>query len=166
MPLLMVMRHAKSDWISAADYDFDRPLSARGHRAAQRMTEWLSENDLIPDKVISSSALRTRETVGYVVDGLALASEIANFDDSFYLAGPSHWLDTIQDQTDEKVLICGHNPGLEYLVYGLAPKRPPLTDSGKLMTTAAIAVFAFDCPWAEVEFGSGRLVHLARPNEL
>jgi phosphohistidine phosphatase len=35
--MLYLMRHAKSDWHSAAQSDFDRPLNKRGSKDAARM---------------------------------------------------------------------------------------------------------------------------------
>jgi len=58
---LLLLRHGKSDW-STNDDDMYRPIKDRGKRGAQRIGVWLAQKNLIPDKVISSPAERTRVT--------------------------------------------------------------------------------------------------------
>lgn len=159
---LLVMRHAKSDW-NTNDTDFDRPLNGRGVRAADRMAEWIEENDLVPDRIISSPAERARATAMAVVWGCGVDRAFVDFDRDLYHADAFTWLQLLTSQTtSRRLLICGHNPGLDDLVDHLAATPPPLSSSGKLMTTAAIAHFRFDCPWSDITAGSGHLVKLTR----
>jgi len=69
---LLVIRHAKSDWGSSSMTDFDRPLSRRGQRAADMMAAWLDSNNLEPDRVVSSAAIRARTTAECVVNHFAI----------------------------------------------------------------------------------------------
>ena len=62
MRRLLLARHAKSSWGNPALTDHDRPLNARGYRAAQLVGAALSELGCVPDVVLSSTATRTRET--------------------------------------------------------------------------------------------------------
>ena len=62
---LLVMRHAKSDW-DVGGSDFDRPLNGRGERAAQAMAAWIIEEDLAPDRILTSPANRARTTAAVV----------------------------------------------------------------------------------------------------
>lgn len=163
MTELLVMRHAKSDW-SLGLRDFDRPLNDRGTRAAARMGEWLSENDLAPDLIISSSAERTRRTVDAVI--LACGTEQVQFFDELYHATATTWLAHLRRQEVHRVLLCGHNPGLDDLVETLAIDAPPLNDTGKLMTTAAVAHFSFSSNWDSITPRSGLLHQLVRPREM
>lgn len=162
---LLVMRHAKSDW-SAGLADFDRPLNDRGSRAADRMAEWLLDEQLCPDRVISSPAARTRATAMAVVSSCNTDRRLVEFEPQGYLADAYTWLQLLASQPAGRVLICGHNPGLDDLVDHLAASPAPLSDSGKLMTTAAIAHFRFATPWDELTLGSCELVQLVRPREL
>ena len=168
MRRLLVMRHAKSDWSDPSLPDADRPLNERGRMAASKMAGWIAERGLTIDRVVSSSSLRTRQTVGHLVDGLALAT----FRDDLYLADADRWIDVIRalevigPAPADTVLICGHNPGLDDLVEWLSAAEPPRTGTGKLMTTAAIADLTFDTSWSDVGAHTGRLVDLVRPREL
>lgn len=163
---LVVMRHAKSDWDSGAASDFDRPLSRRGHNDAPRMAQWLDDNDLKPDRVLSSAAVRARRTAGYVIEYFDMADADTEFSDELYLADADTWLDALADQSADRILICGHNPGLDWLVDTLSRVPPTPTADGKLMTTAAIAHLVFDTSWAKLGPGSADLQHLVRPRDL
>ena len=165
MPELLVMRHAKSAW-DTGDPDHLRPLAPRGERDRVTMARWLVANDLRPDRVICSTAVRARETAQYVIETFGLDPANTEFDDQLYHAGFRQWLGRIRDQTVPRVLICGHNPSLDMLVETLASTEPQLSATGKLMTTAAIAHFTFDGPWDDLAPGMARLLHLVRPREL
>lgn len=159
---LLVMRHAKSAW-DTGDPDFHRPLNARGVRNADEMARWIDTNDLAPDRVLSSPAVRARATAMAVVYECGIDRGSVDFEDNLYLADAFTWLQAMATQTGERLLICGHNPGLDELVDHLSPTLVPLTASGKLMTTAAVAHFAFDSNWDQLTAGSGKLLSLTRP---
>jgi len=163
---LLVMRHAKSDWSDPALPDERRPLAPRGNRAAARMAEWLDEKELTPDRVLSSSAVRTRETVAHLARGLDLDPVNMEFRDDLYLAGAWDWIDALRHESVDRLLICGHNPGFDDLVDWLCFEPPERTLDGKLMTTSAIAHLRFDDDWSAIGPTSGRLHALVRPREL
>ena len=162
---LLVMRHAKSDW-TAGHADCDRPLNDRGIRAADRMAGWLLDEQLCPDHVISSPAARARATAMAVVFCCSTDNHQVEFEQRAYLADAFTWLQLVASQPSGLTLICGHNPGLDDLVDHLSASPVPLSDSGKLMTTAAVAHFRFDTSWNELVQGSCELVQLVRPREL
>jgi phosphohistidine phosphatase len=66
----------------------------------------------------------------------------------------------------QRVLIAGHNPGLEDLVRTLSADEVATPADGKLMPTAALACLEIADPWAEVGPGSGRLLSLTRAKSL
>jgi phosphohistidine phosphatase len=172
MPELLVMRHAKSDWGSGLP-DFERPLSERGNDDAPRMAQWLEDEGLVPDAVLTSSANRTRTTAHYVVEQFELTDGVVDERPALYHAGADTWTNVLRglpgqtprSQPPQRLLICGHNPGLDDLVEYLAGETPELTSNGKLMTTAAIAVFTVD-DWSTLSPATARLVEIMRPREL
>lgn len=165
MPELLVMRHAKSAW-DTGEPDHRRPLAPRGERDRMTMARWLVANDLGPERVVSSSAVRARATARYVVDTFGLDAGSVEFDDDLYHAGFRQWLGRIRAERVDRLLICGHNPSLDMLVETLSSSEPGLSATGKLMTTAAIAHLRFDVAWESIRAGSGELVTIARPREL
>jgi len=137
--LLIVMRHAKSDWDSGATSDFDRPLARRGERDAPRMGRWLREQRYIPQHIVSSPAARARETTIRVVKELGLQQAAVDWNRALYEADVEDLLEVIANCDAPTTLLIGHNPGLEALVRYLA--RPAtLPPEPKVMPTAGVIV--------------------------
>ena len=59
---VILFRHGKSDWNATFESDHDRPVSKRGSKAAKKMGKYLSNIDQVPSLIISSTALRARNT--------------------------------------------------------------------------------------------------------
>ena len=58
---LLLLRHAKSDYPDDVA-DHERPLAPRGVRDAPHTGTWLADAGRVPDLVLCSDALRTRQT--------------------------------------------------------------------------------------------------------
>ena len=80
---LIVLRHAKAGWPDAAD-DHARPLAERGHAQAPAAGDWLREHDLVPDAVVCSDALRTRQTCVWVCERLGELAPTPYLDPRLY----------------------------------------------------------------------------------
>lgn len=162
---LILLRHAKSDWNSAARTDHDRPLNHRGRRDAPRMGQWLADSGYIPDAVYCSDAERTRETLALVCDDPQwMSSDFPiTYSRELYLASTSAILEIISDAFDDHthVMVVGHNPGMDMVLLHFC-SGVRLTSSGKLMTTATAAVLEFD----GAAMTGARLVDLKRPGDL
>jgi len=164
---LMLMRHAKSDWHSQLA-DIDRPLNDRGAQDAVRMGAYLNNANLVPDKMIVSSAQRTQQTAELLLQNMSLPENNIIVDRQLYLADTETMCDIIALYVSEgqRLLLLAHNPGMDYLVSYLASTPPPLSDSGKLMTTCAVACFHLDSLAALTKPGQGELQSLLRPKEI
>lgn len=171
MKTLTLLRHAKSSWDDPVARDFDRPLNAKGQRAAAAMGRYIRSEAPAFDHVVASPATRVVETIEQVEAGYG--SELAPaWDRRIYLASASSLLDivhTLPPGADSALLI-GHNPGLEDLILMLIPDRAgdALRDSvEEKFPTAAIAVMTFDVAgWAAIRAGSGTLIRFIRPRDL
>jgi phosphohistidine phosphatase len=165
---LLIMRHAKSDWDTDDGSDFDRPLSRRGIKDINAMAIWLENNHLLPDKIVSSPARRAKQTTSLLIKDAKLDKHLTVWDDKIYEAGLGDLLTVIDNHSEDvrRLLIVGHNPGLDNLVMYLAKNHPEFTSSGKLMTTAAIAVMDYGDGVISTEDGSAVLIDLMRPKEL
>jgi len=169
MPTLYLMRHAKSDWHSTSQTDFDRPLNNRGSEDAVRMGHWLATQSLKPQVLlVASPAQRARQTVLAVAEILDIHEDEIAFKQELYLASQPTLVNILRAVTDstESVLLIAHNPGLDELVKWLDSESPPLSESGKLMTTAAVARFKLPGSWAKLNPGEAKLQQLQRPREL
>ncbi|MBP7356442.1 MAG: histidine phosphatase family protein [Longilinea sp.] len=134
MKTVILMRHAKSSWKDPEITDHERPLTKRGEKDAPKMGKLLKEHHLCPERIFSSSALRASQTADAVAAKCDYKEEIAYLDE-LYLAEPQAYLDLLINLPDEmeRVLIVGHNPGLEGLLQILSGAVNPLP-------TAAVAV--------------------------
>jgi phosphohistidine phosphatase len=159
---LLLMRHAKSDWNDATLSDFERPLNPRGRRSAPLMAEWLTEHDLVPDLVLSSTACRARETAEIVTQTLQYRGPM-QWSERLYHAPPAILIESIEQVSSQHncLLLVAHNPGLESLVSSLG-------ETFSAMPTAAIAWFEFESEtWQLSPRPSNfRLIQIACPKEL
>jgi phosphohistidine phosphatase len=162
MKTLLIMRHAKSSWEETEVHDHDRPLNKRGKLNAPRMGRLLRELDLVPDLILTSSARRARDTAEAVADQSGCEGDI-KVDEGLYAAPPEAYLEALMaaDDSCHRLLVVGHNPGVEELLGMLTDEQEPLP-------TAAIA--QVDLPiqsWTELTGEiSGRLIRVWRPKEL
>jgi len=171
MKTLGLYRHAKSGWSDPRARDFDRPLSERGKRAAVRMGQHIRDYGARWDRIISSPAARCAETIelGYQAIGQTYS---VNWDRRIYLASSASLLDLLRDLEDNpaSVLMVGHNPGLEDLIFELVPddSSSPLRDIvEEKFPTATFAVLELDIDsWDQIDVNCARLIHLVRPRDL
>jgi phosphohistidine phosphatase len=167
---LLLLRHAKSSWDDPSLPDFQRPLAPRGMKAAPRMGRYMRENDLIPDVVLCSAAVRTRQTWALVSAELRCEPEV-RFQRGLYLSDPAHLLMEIHVQPDAAgtVLLIGHNPGIETLARRLAGFGPDgeLERLSTKYPTGALAVLRYAGErWSGVIRGSCELESFVRPKDL
>lgn len=147
MKTLCLLRHAHSEPAASHDMDdHDRVLSARGQIEAENLGAFMKEQGILPDAVFCSSSTRTRETARIAFADLfphGMDEVQTRFSRDFYLAPPDIILDEIRNTNDKyaKLLIVGHNPGLEDLAEKLARAGGEMI--GKF-PPAALAVFACD----------------------
>ncbi len=165
---LLILRHAKSAWDTGAPSDFERPLAKRGRKAAPRVGRFLATEGLVPDYVVSSPALRARQTVIAVCAEMGIDEESIHWDQRIYGGWTTTLIDVLRDSPDAavRVMIAGHNPGLESLLETLSSERVSIPSDGKLMPTAAVAHLEIDCDWRRLDRGAGRLLSLTRARSL
>lgn len=166
MKILILLRHGKSDWRADFAHDHERPLSDRGVRASRRMGRFLATAGPKPDRVISSTAVRTRSTAELVVGSAGWNLEIEQRRE-LYGTGPSGVLDVLRglppdpDRPDSCILLVGHEPTWSSLA-------SLLIGGGHLaVKTATAAWIELAIPaWGEVASGTGELRMLLPPRTL
>ncbi len=162
MKTLLILRHAKSSWGDPSLADHDRPLNARGKRDAPRMGQLLADQELTPDWIVSSTAKRARKTATKVAKACGFERQV-ELNGRLYHAYPADYVHVLREVDDQhqRVLVVGHNPGLEELVATMAGQY-------QSMPTAALAhvVIDIDC-WSDLQSTStSRLVSIWLPREL
>ena len=164
---LLILRHGKADkHTQCADYV--RPLHDKGKRAAQRVGVWLASHDLTPDHIISSpaeralvSAEKASKAMGRYVGAIVTDQRVYNADLDTLLAVLGECANT-----DKRVLLVGHNPGLEDLLSHLVSEELPRSRKGKLLPPGALARLSMPASWTHLAAGSARLTELVYPEQL
>jgi phosphohistidine phosphatase len=165
---LLILRHAKSAWDTNAATDFERPLAKRGKKASPRVGRFLFQQDLVPDFVVSSPAMRARQTVIAVCGQMDIGPDQIIWDDRIYGGWTTSIVSVLMDCPNDakRVLIAGHNPGLETLLQYLCHHRVPIPPDGKLLPTAAVAHLQIDSEWSNLDSGVARLLSITRSRSL
>ena len=162
MKTLLLLRHAKSSWKQPELADHDRPLNKRGKRTAPLMGALLQDEDLIPDLIFCSSAVRAHTTALLVAKACNYRGKIKQTG-AFYLAGPEDYVEVLRQVADKhaRVLVVGHNPGLEALIEAL-------TGEAMVMPTAALAYIELSLKrWRDLDMNTEcKLLNVWRPKKL
>lgn len=164
---LLILRHGKSDW-STPSGDFQRPLKKRGRKNAKQMGDWLSGQQLVPDYVVSSPAVRAFETARLACRAMQFSDKDIREEPVIYGAGSTQLLQVVREvpKAAGRILLVGHNPGMEDLVLYLVAGDLVWPEDGKLMPTAALARFRVTGPWAEVSSETTEFVEIIRARGL
>lgn len=167
MKSLSLLRHAKSGWDDPTLADFDRPLNARGREAARAMGREMRALGLAWDRVIASPAARVTGTIGELAQSYGPLDP--DYDERTYLAAPETLLEIVRatDDAHRRLLLVGHNPGIERLAL-LLSRGGPLRDAVALKyPTGALAEIHFEADhWRDLAKSGGTLVRFLRPRDL
>lgn len=165
MQELTLLRHALAAPCQPPAEDFPRALSEAGRAQASRLARWLNDRPETPEEILCSPAQRTRETLAPL---LALRPELescTHFIPQLY--GASAWtLKRLLDGAfagNDRILVVGHNPGLERLAVDvLAP-----AEQGRLkhLSSGTLLVIGFASGWP-ADAGRGTVRQLVRGEDL
>ena len=161
--ILILMRHAKQSGVAVRDHD--RPLTDEGCDDAVRVGERLARAGAVPEHVVSSTALRCRQTWDAVATGLGATIEV-DFVSGLYNASSQALLDALigVDDAVESLLLLAHNPGMSMLGLELGAARE--TDLEQLRAgfkPAATACFEIEGSWSSVSARTTRLLRFETP---
>ena len=162
MKEILLLRHAKSDWDADYGEDHERPLSARGIRAAKRIGRLVGQTGRVPDAIYSSTAVRARTTVQLAAEEGDWGTVI-NLRPELYGANVNTILSITRglDDSINSALFVGHQPGWGHAVEALTG------GSSIEFPTACLARIAFqEDSWGRVREGRGILIHLIPPKYL
>lgn len=161
MKTLFLLRHAKSSWKDESLPDFERPLNRRGKETSERIGRYVKSELIVPDLVLSSPAIRARETIGLVAKFAKWTTEL-RFDERIYGAGAIGLLEVVAQIENERktALLVGHNPGMEELLL-------LLTGSIEQLPTGALAKVEIKATkWSAAVDKKAKLAWVVRPREL
>lgn len=162
MKTILLMRHAKSSWKHPEMKDFDRPLNKRGEKDAPHMGKLLQEENLLPDLILASPAVRAKTTVEALVNNSSYAGDV-RYLMSLYMAEPSVMIDLLKVLSDNfnRVMIVGHNPGLEAMLQ-------VLTHKVEALSTATVAEITLPIEhWGDLTRSiTGKLAQIRQPKDV
>lgn len=169
MKRLYLLRHAKADHTKEVE-DEHRALSKAGVSACQKLAKHLLQLQYMPETIIASSAVRTKDTAKYIAKGLKNVPAPIECD-ALYLASPGEMIREINSVNNKSnsLMVVGHNPGIHQLSIILAgqTRGDCLERITKEFVPAACAVFDFDIDaWEELEPATGVLVDFIDPRKL
>jgi phosphohistidine phosphatase len=144
---LTLIRHANAEQ-DADVRDFERPLSRKGRNEAEEMAKRSLEREFVPDLILTSAAVRTRETADVFARILGVPARLLQAEDSLYLADGEHILNAIRctgPRVTHLMVIC-HNPGISAAAISLAPEV--ITAD---LPTCGTLTMQFSCAWAQID---------------
>jgi phosphohistidine phosphatase len=158
MRRLMLFRHGKSDWDADFAQDRDRPLNARGERAAATMGVLLRHMGETPDRIVSSTAVRAETTaeMARLSGGWTGPLELS---DALYGASPVETLEVAarHGRDAERLMLVGHEPTWSMLATQLTGGRV----SVRTGTVVAIDLDVED--WASAPGATGTVAYALNP---
>ncbi len=166
---LLLFRHAHAD--RPADVgDHGRPLSERGQEQARRMGTHIRAQGLVPDIAIVSTALRTQETWDIAAESGGFTVSKVN-EPGIYEAGAGDVLEVVrrQDSMHERLMLVGHNPGMERLAAWLVGSgdQDALARLQREFAVGGLAVIRFTTQsWADLDVQSGTLERFDTPESI
>lgn len=116
MKQLILFRHAKAEPHDVPGPDHSRELSNRGRRDAAAMGAILGGRELVPDLVLASDSVRTRETATIAAAQWDQDPEVTWLTE-LYSAGVAELLTAVavHGGSAGRVMVVGHNPAVEEL---------------------------------------------------
>jgi phosphohistidine phosphatase len=157
---LLVLRHAQTEDVRPGSKDSERRLTPDGERHAEQVGDYLRNQGIRVDAVLSSSAARARQTLDLLKLDDQLDPDRVEIADRFYNAGTDTLINAVRELPDDcqVALLVGHAPGAPGVVYELTD---PTISAPEAVTAiegrfpaAALARLEFEGDWSEVETGS------------
>ena len=160
MKSLYILRHAKAVHPSYDTTDFARTLNAAGMEDATQLGAHMQAEGLIPEHVLCSPSTRTEQTLAAINTRLPTPLS-AEFVDKLYLASSGDLVSLIQPLSERhnRVMIVGHNPGLQQLCLWLTKHTDPAVQDIMLkFPTCSLAVIDMEiASWQDVNAQCGTM---------
>lgn len=161
------MRHSKAAFPLGVE-DHDRPLAQRGHTEAPLAGKWMMENGVVPDFILCSSAVRTRQTCTWVCQQLGEKAPTPKLESGLYAAGATSMLSVINHvpETVGTLLVITHMPGVQALALRLASRdsdQDAYMDLASGFPTSSFAVLEHSSHWATLDGQDAELKNFVVP---
>ena len=114
MKTIYIVRHAKSSWDFPHLNDHERPLIEKGKKRTRLINDYLINNKIQVDLMVSSHAVRAYETAAIIARSIGYPKESIRIDRMIYHANADRLIDQFYDLSNDinSVMLVGHNPTL------------------------------------------------------
>lgn len=153
MKELYILRHAQKETSSSYEYDYDVPLAKQGVEDSKKIGQKLKNRKILPDLIVSSPAIRARETAEIVAKEIGYEKNIM-FNEVIYQAFLNELVESITYTFDtvDSLMIIGHNPALTALAISFANFKEEL-QMGEMIR------IEFDCDsWTMIDKTNSKFV--------
>ncbi len=112
MKTLYIVRHAKSSWDHPELADHERPILTKGENRTKLISDYLVEKNHTVDLIISSHAIRARQTASIIADALNYPEKNIQISPNIYHGGIDNLSNQLYELPDtiNSVMLFGHNP--------------------------------------------------------
>ncbi|XPV69426.1 MAG: SixA phosphatase family protein [Halarcobacter sp.] len=158
MKTLYIMRHAEKNINKTYAHDYDVELTAQGFEDVKSVAYKLKEEDSFPDLIVSSPAIRARQTAETLCDVLEYNKSIM-YNEVIYQAFLNEIVESINYTFDtvQTLLIIGHNPSLTALSLSLGGVKEEIS-------TSNIIKIEFDCDsWTSITKENAKYIKTFKP---
>ena len=167
MKTVFFIRHAKSSWEFLRLDDFDRPLNSRGKNDApimsDKLSDFLSNQNLVIDFVLSSPAKRARETAHFFIERLKIEETKTRWENKLYESSSMQILLLLSSLVDHMstIILFGHNDEFTVAVNQLSNRA--FTEN---IPTCGIVGLRFEIDsWKEIKEGTADLIYYDYPKK-
>jgi len=151
---IYLLRHAEAVWPQPGQGDFDRDLSEKGYGDAEIVADRAADKGYRPDILISSTALRCRDTAEAMHRAMDETLDM-RFVDTLYNASVDTYLEIIDAQDVGAVMLVGHNPTMEQALQALIGHEAMASSLPSGFPTSGLAVIDYDASaltWRLIDF--------------
>jgi len=113
---LFLLRHGQAESNSADQTDFSRALLEKGRQQARNAARLLREADSLPDLVLCSPLVRTRQTAQAFADAAGMPGPVSQAWLSSGMNPETALAELTSFHEFEKIMIVGHEPDLSFLI--------------------------------------------------
>ena len=157
---LFLIRHAEAYERESGGKDIERGLTSDGIQNATRTGYFFKQNGIQPEMMISSPAVRARETAILIAEQLKYETSQIHYNDLLYEASVRNLLMAITNLKSSwsQVFIIAHNPSISYIAEYITQ-----AESGSVVPAGFAQIhFPFE-DWSQVSEATGDLKKVKDP---
>lgn len=153
MKRLYILRHGQKEEAKPDEYDYDIQLTKEGKKQCEKIALILKDKEIQPDLIVSSPAIRTRQSSEIVAKQIGYRKNIM-YNEVIYQAFLNEIIESITYTFDtvDTLMLVGHNPSLTALAFTFGGIK-------KELKPASLVRIDFDCnSWTAINKTNAKLI--------